>query len=735
MVRRGHWYRFTVAAFAAFAACMGVWAIKGLTLTGGKALPIVTAVFGLSGTASLFFTWKAARTAHLERVSGKDIRDAADRLAAGLAEERKRTERIFRLNDPYPLSVPWVVARNGLADALEDQRRVAESSPGFTEAAAADWITNADEFSGSNNDLTKIFERCPARRIVVLGEPGAGKTILLSRLQWDLLEKRESGGMVPVMFPLAEWLPGRQDLQSWMAERLMREHPFTAYPHMGEEGDYSKAHVLIREKLILPILDGFDEVPNRSGYSVLNAINRSLSMGQSVILSSRTENYRLALAAGEGAGLRLTGAAAVEVQPVPASEARAYLLRDAGGSGTQAAERWGPVVQQLGSDTPVGRALRTPLMLFLCRSVYNARIGTGSPFVPSPEEICERTYFPSDAAVKNHLARAYIPAVYSNGMTNESSFGLTPEKALRAHRALARYMAVTLDGATEIKWWEFHRVSRRAAVLASFMSGVLGFLLFFVPLACRGESGGVSLPSLFFALIVASFVHIGLRASRRVLTDGVRWGVKLFTVLAGAFAGCMALTLRGVMRGDVDRMGSTYDSGLVDPFSVLISSEGLGWAICGALVFALAFGWTPRNMDSAQPVSPLRSLQVDRRTFLKAFFIWASSSAIVVVAFIGICFPRVSNPSGKAVILMMVMTVGMGLFIGSVVGFLFAFRYTAWGIFLIARPVRAVLTGMPLRLMTFLEHAYELGVLRKVGSAYQFRHAEIRRSLLVEARR
>ena len=32
---------------------------------------------------------------------------------------------------------------------------------------------------------------------------------------------------------------------------------------------------------------------------------------------------------------------------------------------------------------------------------------------------------------------------------------------------------------------------------------------------------------------------------------------------------------------------------------------------------------------------------------------------------------------------------------------------------------------LPFRLMRFLDHAHQLGLLRVVGSAYQFRHAEL----------
>ncbi|WP_436988374.1 NACHT domain-containing protein [Streptomyces sp. enrichment culture] len=46
-------------------------------------------------------------------------------------------------------------------------------------------------------------QRVPTRRLVVLGEPGSGKTMLLVRLLQDLDAQRIDGGPVPALFSLA----------------------------------------------------------------------------------------------------------------------------------------------------------------------------------------------------------------------------------------------------------------------------------------------------------------------------------------------------------------------------------------------------------------------------------------------------------------------------------------------------------------------------------------------------
>ena len=51
----------------------------------------------------------------------------------------------------------------------------------------------------------KVMAQVPTGRLVVLGEPGAGKTMLMVRLVLDLLARRVVGGPVPIWSP---WHPG-----------------------------------------------------------------------------------------------------------------------------------------------------------------------------------------------------------------------------------------------------------------------------------------------------------------------------------------------------------------------------------------------------------------------------------------------------------------------------------------------------------------------------------------------
>ena len=63
-----------------------------------------------------------------------------------------------------------------------------------------------------------------------------------------------------------------------------------------------------------------------------------------------------------------------------------------------------------------------------------------------------------------------------------------------------------------------------------------------------------------------------------------------------------------------------------------------------------------------------------------------------------------------------------GPFAATIVGLAVGQAQTA---FLLAKALSAVRRRLPLRLMRFLDQAHRMGLLRVVGSAYQFRHAEL----------
>ncbi|HET6358176.1 NACHT domain-containing protein [Streptomyces sp.] len=433
----------------------------------------------LPSAGGLYLSWASFRADRREAADGDGVAQIADRLAVAVRGQWESEARVRRLNDPYPLPVSWQAADPRFGESWSLLREMAGDWPSGPSAPPSGWATGPAELAGTGGEITEVFlERVPTRRLVVLGDPGSGKTMLLVRLLLALAAERREGSPVPVLFPLASWNPAEQTLDFWMAERLARDYSGLGAPELGHAehpGQVSHARALLERQLILPVLDGFDEIPEPFRAMALDAINAALPLGQPLVLSSRVTEYGDTQAPARGVPVRLCGAAAVELRPLDAQDIADYLKRDAGGRHTEAAARWDPVIRLLGTDALVARALTTPLMLFLARTVYNPRPGEQAAVLPTPGDLCDPTRFPDTAAVRAHLFDAYVPAAYRPHPRYPCRW--TPQQAEHALQYLARHLQHTLSGTADLAWWQVRRAlpPRIAQVATGVVLGVVAW--------------------------------------------------------------------------------------------------------------------------------------------------------------------------------------------------------------------------------------------------------------------
>ena len=373
----------------------------------------VTILFAVSlGLPTLWVTWAAYRGPRRSGtlVNGLSMAQVADQLAVAVGAQWEAEAAVRRLNDPYPLPVSWAAADPSLTDPWESLVKLATSGAGWpAPPPAGTWAAGPDGLAGEGGELADVLARVPTGRLVVLGEPGAGKTMLMVRLVLDLLARRAEWRPRPVLASVASWNPAAQDLRSWLGAQLMIDHPaLAAAPPAGRE-EPTQAAALLASGLILPVLDGLDEIPEQVRGPAISRINDALRPGEQVVVTCRTEQYRDAVRPQGGAEVTLRAAAAVQLRPLDADAVRGYLCDDAAGPVTRA--RWGPVLAVLGTEAPAGQALDTPLMVGLARAIYNPRPGELAGTLRDPAELCSPA-LADRAAVESLLFDAFIPAAY-----------------------------------------------------------------------------------------------------------------------------------------------------------------------------------------------------------------------------------------------------------------------------------------------------------------------------------
>lgn len=414
----------------------------------------------LPTAAGAYLAWATFRADRSEAAAAAGPGAVADQLCTAVRLQWEAEARLRRLDDPCALPVAWRAADAGLVEDWDAICAAAGQAPG----------AGPRQLAGRDGEIGAVFaERVPTRRLLVLGDPGSGKTLLLVRLLLSLIGRRREGEPVPVLFPLASWDPAGQDLHGWMELKLVQDHPELGAPAPGEYGGVTRAAMLLHERLILPVLDGFDELPVAVGAQALHAVNETLPYGCGLVLSSRPGEYRAALHPWTGVPARLAGMAGIQLEPLDGIDVARYLLRDAGGSGTPAAARWGPVVRALGTDAPVARALSTPLMVSLARTVYNPRPGEGAQRLPDPADLADRSICPTRAAVENHLFEAFVGAAYRPHARRPCRW--TAGQARTALRYLAVHMERGSDGAAEVAWWKLRGAV--PAVIPGLLAGVV----------------------------------------------------------------------------------------------------------------------------------------------------------------------------------------------------------------------------------------------------------------------
>jgi cyclopropane fatty-acyl-phospholipid synthase-like methyltransferase len=486
---------------------------------------------GIFVVALVGLTWLAVPPG---KVKEYDVRKVAGLLAEAVKAQWESETGRRRVFDPYALPVRWEAADSDLSTPWPVIVEQASGSPGGSAKLAANWAASPDELAGSGKELADVFFRVPTRRLVVLGEPGAGKTILVVRLVLEFLslERRKNGAPVPVLLPVASWNPEVEGLHSWIVHWLATDP--AGLGRLTPDGP-GMARALLKAGLILPILDGFDEIPDKIRGSAIDKINQATKLPAGLILTARTKAYRDAVHGEGGTGRVLAGAAGIKLRPLDAAMVAAYLKRNS--DSTVMDERWDAVLDTFSADDPppVAQALTTPLMVTLARAIYNPRDNEGAEAIHHhPAELLDPTLFKEKEHVETYLLDKFIWAAYRPPPDSSDPPRRDPwnyEQVKRWLVFLARNQQKHENGVPDIAWWNLQKAAPRYLV-ATVLAAILAVI------AAAGY------PFVGFGVGITTGILTGVGA-RRLRPSGERGIIRGLTggLVGGMAAGLTALAV------------------------------------------------------------------------------------------------------------------------------------------------------------------------------------------------
>jgi DNA polymerase III delta prime subunit len=244
--------------------------------------------------------------------------------------------------------------------------------------------------------VISIFDQLgEGRTLLILGEPGAGKTTTLLELTRDLITRAEMSPdyRIPVVLNLSSWLGKRQTIGDWLVEELNSKYQVPK--EIGKDW--------VKKQELLLLLDGLDEVKAEHRESCVAALNDfHQNYAPEMVVCSRLQDY-------SALSNRLNFQSAVYLRSLTPEQARHYLdsLR-ADLRGLRAL---------IEGDTALQELAKSPLMLNIMVLAYE---GVALENLPKTEVVEERRKQLFDAYIERmfrHPTRFKLKQRYSKAQT------------------------------------------------------------------------------------------------------------------------------------------------------------------------------------------------------------------------------------------------------------------------------------------------------------------------------
>ncbi|WP_436531880.1 hypothetical protein [Actinoplanes sp. HUAS TT8] len=648
---------------------------------------VLALVVGALGTALVAFDKAGQRRDHsAPDGSGEVSERCLAELGSAIEQVWSREAVIRQVGPPAPVMVRW--SSTGRPAAGRDVVLDEPESPGWRELP----------MEGDAGQIVAAFRALPHRQLLVLGDPGAGKTVLAMLLTLGLLRHPEPGEPVPVFLSISSWDTG-EPIGEFIVRRLAEDFAAVLAGH-GEP--VTLARRLLGGRRLLPILDGLDELPDDQHGEALDALDRFGAEERPFVVTCRGLDYDRAVRRRQ---MILSRAAVIEIQPVGVEAAVTFLSYPEPGR-----QRWQQVFRRM-RERPKGHlaaGLSTPLLVALARVAYRE---------PSslPAELLD---LPNRTAVENHLVRAFLTSVYSR--PGPAPDGTRPSRAYPLERAerwltcLAFHLNRT--GLRDLRWWQIDpTLLSRHRVRAFFFPLIV---VVFGLAAIWGVPVGAT-----------QGWWPGARAAATGLVIGV---LAVFEVYQAMWPGGYPSFLGRVQRMQQARrgrfvatrrlrLGYGIGGGLLTGLLVTdLRTTIPAGILCGLLAMIVPTLRIPRRLPSNDPAL---SFLINRRSVAGAVVqhgVTAGAVFAVLAWLVGSTSIGAAAAAGAAVY---ATTAGLAAGGGMWIQFRLVHARLAWS------------NWLPWRLGAFLDDAHRSGVLRQAGSVYQFRHALLQDHLATRLRK
>jgi hypothetical protein len=429
----------------------------------------------------------------------------------------------------------------------------------------------------AGKSMLDIFQEIGlGRSLLILGKPGAGKTIMLLELARQMIQRARSdpNEPFPMIFNLSTWKEG-QALTSWLVQQLNLEY----------EVPRKIAHTWVAENRMSLLLDGLDEVGGDNRDKCVEAINdfRKQRGLTSLVVCSRIDEYsRLKT--------KLSLKGEITIQPLSFEQINDYV--DRFGNSLASLRQW------LREDSDLKKLAETPLLLSIMALAYKD---------VNPDQLLVSN---EAGEKKKHLFNTYVTRMFERSSQRVNS-GFTRQEAIGYLSWLAGIMIrngimIYQIESMQPSWLEAGTQQRSYKWVSGLLFGLIFGLLFGLIFGLGGELLGALLGGLFGLLFGLAFGP----DNKIEMVDRMRWSWKNArdnlrdTLIGGLFGGLVV----GLIVGLIDGLSQGLLYGLLTllaavPFSGL-SSEQIGEthypgqrlkqtlyiAISIILIFGLLFG-------------------------------------------------------------------------------------------------------------------------------------------------